>query len=116
MLLLYWVAMEEFPDDSNDVEYYEWAKVDGKVKTVVKSIDVEEAIESFNRQVKILKAHIFVGRTQNTHNRPKENHSFSVFTARCYTRGIDGTLLNKNFTVTSEATGHSQIAALSCIF
>ena len=104
MLLLYWVAMEEFPDDSNDVECYEWAKVDGKVKTVVKSIDVEETIESFNRQVKILKAHIFVGRTQNTHNRLKENHSFSVFTACCYTRGIDGTLLNKNFTVTSEAT------------
>ena len=44
------------------------------------------------------------------------DNSFSIFTASCYTRGIDGTLLNKNFTVTSEATGHSQIAALSCIF
>ena len=97
--------------------------------------------------VKILKAHIFLKRTQNTHyNRLKENlktnefiihvHSsknyidkeqekiqsayfgqnwFSIFTACCYTRGIDGTLLNENFTVTSEATDHSRIAAFSCI-
>ena len=33
---------------------------------VVKSVDVEEATELFNEQVKILKAHIFVKRTQNT--------------------------------------------------
>ena len=26
------VTMEKFPDDCDDVEYYEWAKVDGKVK------------------------------------------------------------------------------------
>ena len=32
-----------------------------------------------------------------------------------YTRGIDGTLLNENFTVTSKATDHSRIAAFSCI-
>ena len=30
------VTMEEFPDDCDDVEYYEWPKVDGKVKKVVK--------------------------------------------------------------------------------
>ena len=41
--------------------------------------------------------------------------SFSIFTACCYTCGIDGTLLNKNFTVTPEATDHSRIAAFSCI-
>ena len=40
---------------------------------------------------------------------------FSIFTACCYTRGIDVTLLNENFTVTSEASDHSQIAAFSCI-
>ena len=57
------VIMEEFPDDCNSVEYYEWAKVDRKVKKVVKSVDVEEAAELFNKQVKILKAHIFVKRT-----------------------------------------------------
>ena len=68
------VTMEEFPDDCDDVEYYEWAKVDGKVKKVVKSVDVEEAIELFNKQLNILKAHIFVKRTQNTHcNLLKEN-------------------------------------------
>ena len=43
------------------------------------------------------------------------NKSFSTFTACCYTRKIDGTLLSKNFTVTSEATNHSRIAAFSCI-
>ena len=43
------------------------------------------------------------------------HNSFSIFTACCYTRGIDGTLLNENFTVTSEATDHSQIAVFSCI-
>ena len=126
------VTMEEFPDDCDDVEYYERTKVDGKVKEVVKSVDVEEAIELFNEQRKILKAHIFVKRTQNAHcNRLKENlktnefvihvdcsenykdkeqgeiqsayfghNSFLIFTAWCYTRGIDGTLLNENFTVT----------------
>ena len=140
-------TIAQFPDDCNDLEYYEWAKVRRKRK-VVKSVDVEEAIGLFNEHVKILQTHIFVKRTQNTHyNRLKENlktnefiihvdynenykdkeqdeiqsayfrdNSFSIFTASCYTRGIDGTLLNKNFTVTSEATGHSQIAALSCIF
>ena len=61
------ITMEEFPDDSDDVEYYEWAKVHGKVKKVVKSVDVEEAIELFNELVKILKAHIFGKRTQNAH-------------------------------------------------
>ena len=35
--------------------------------------------------------------------------------ACCYTRGIDGTLLNWNFTVTSEATNHDWISAFSCI-
>ena len=43
------------------------------------------------------------------------HNSFSIFTACCYTRGIDGTLLKENFTVTSEATDHSRIAAFSCI-
>ena len=121
------------------------AKVDGKVKKVVKSVEVEEAIELFNEQVKILNSHICVKRIQNTHyNRLKENlktnefilhvdysedykdkkqdeiqsvylghNSFSIFTACCYTRGIDDTLLNENFT--SEATDHSRIAAFSCI-
>ena len=137
--------MEEFPDDCEDVECYEWAKVDGKVKKIVKSVDVEEAIELFNEHVKILKAHVLVKRTQNTHyNCLKENlktyefiihdnysenykdkeqdeiqsayfwhNSFSVFTTCCYTRGIDGTLLNKNFSVTSEATNLSRIATFS---
>ena len=74
------VTMEEFPDDGDDVKYYEWAKVDGKVKKVVKSVDVEEAIELFNEQVKILKVHIFVNRTQNTHyNRLKENLKTNEF-------------------------------------
>ena len=105
-----------------------------KVKKVVNSADVED--ELFSEQVKILKAHVFVKRTQNTHcNRLKENHKtnefiihvdcsanyknkeqdriqstyfehnlFSIFMACCYTRKIDGTLFNENFTVTSEAT------------
>ena len=141
------VTMEEFPDDCDNVEYYEWARVDGKLKNVVKSVDVEEAIELFNEQGKILKAHIFVKRTQNTHYTwLKENlktnefiihvdysenyedkeqdeiqsayfghNSFSIFTACCYTRRIDGTLLNEKFTVTSEANDDSRIAAFSCI-
>ena len=41
--------------------------------------------------------------------------SFSIFMACCYTRWIDGTLLNKNLTVASEATNHSRIEAFSCI-
>ena len=126
---------------------YKKERVDGKVKKIVKSVDVEEAIELYNEQVKILKTHIFVKRTQNTHyNRLKENlktnefiihvnysenykdeeqdeiqsayfghNSFSIFTRCCYTRGIDGTPLNENFIVTSEATDHSRIAAFSCI-
>ena len=139
------VTMEEFPDGSDNAEYYELAKVDGKVKKVVKSVEVEEVIELFNEQVKILNSHICVKRIQNTHyNWLKENlktnefilhvdysenykdkkqdeiqsvylghNSFSIFTACCYTRGIDDTLLNENFT--SEATDHSRIAAFSCI-
>ena len=43
------------------------------------------------------------------------HNSFSIFTACCYTRGIDGILLNENFTPTSEATDHSRIATFSCI-
>ena len=43
------------------------------------------------------------------------HNSFSIFTACCYTREIDGTLLNENFTVTSDATDDSRIAAFSCI-
>ena len=122
-------------------KYYEWAKVDGKVKKAVNSVDVEEAIELLNEQVKILKAHIFVKTTQNTnYNRLNENLKTNefiimsttakitkiknktkskvlilIFMAFCYTPVIDGTLLNENFTVTSEATNHSQIAAFSCI-
>ena len=61
------VTMEEFLDDCNDAKYYKWAKVDGKVKKVLELVDVEEAIELFNEQVKILKAHIFVKRTENNH-------------------------------------------------
>ena len=37
------VTMEKFPDDWDNVECYQWAKVDGKVKKVVKSVEVEEA-------------------------------------------------------------------------
>ena len=67
------VTMEEFTDDCEDVEYYEWAKVDGKVEKVVKLVDVEEAIELLNKEVKILKAPIFVKRRQGTHyNRLKK--------------------------------------------
>ena len=40
--------MQDFSDDCNDVEYYEWAKGDRKVRKMVKSVDVEEAIELFN--------------------------------------------------------------------
>ena len=67
--------MGKFPDDCDDVEYYNWAKVDGKVQKVVKSVDVEEGIELFNEQVKILKVHIFVKITQNTYyNRLKQKY------------------------------------------
>ena len=103
-------------------------------------------IELFNEQIKILKAHIFVKRTQNTnYNWLEENletnefiihvdysenykdkeqdkiqsayfghNSLSIFTACCYTHGIDGTLLNENLTVISEVTDHPRIAAFSC--
>ena len=55
-------------------------KVDGKVKKVVKSVDVEEAIELFNEQVNISKAHIFVKRTKTFHyNRLKENLKANEF-------------------------------------
>ena len=46
------VTMEEFPDDCDDVEYYAWAKVDGKVKKVVDSVGVEEAIKLVNYNLK----------------------------------------------------------------
>ena len=42
------VTMEEFLDDCNNVEYYEWAKVDGKVKKDARLVDLEEAIQLFN--------------------------------------------------------------------
>ena len=74
------VTMEEFLDDCNDAKYYKWAKVDGKVKKVLELVDVEEAIELFNEQVKILKVHIFVKGTQNTyHNQLKENLKTNEF-------------------------------------
>ena len=60
--------------------YYEWAKVEGKVKKAVESVEVKEAIELFNEQVKILKAHIFIKRTQHTHyNRLKVNLKTTEF-------------------------------------
>ena len=65
--------MEEFLNDYDDAEYYEWDKVGGKVKEVVKSVDVEEAIELFNEQVKILKAHISVKENNTHYNQLKEN-------------------------------------------
>ena len=39
--------------------------------------------------------------------------SFSIFTACCYLN-IEGLLVNENVTITSEASNHSRIAALSC--
>ena len=62
------VTIMEFSDDCDDVGYYEWAKVDEKIRKVVGSVDVEYAVELFNELVTILKTHIFVKRTQNTHN------------------------------------------------
>ena len=136
------VTIEKFVDYCDNVEYYKWAKLDGKAKKVVKSVDAEEAIELFNEQVNILKAHIFVKRTQNTHyNRRKENLKTSEFIIQVdykenykdkeqdeiqsayfghnsfsiFTTIFDGILLNKNFTVTSKATDHSRIAVFSCI-
>ena len=54
--------------------------MDRKVKKVVKSVDEEVAIELFNERVKMLKAHIFVKRTQNTHyNRLKKNLKANEF-------------------------------------
>ena len=74
------VTIEEFLDDCDNVEYYEWVKVGGKVKKVVKLVEVEEAIELFNEQVKILKGNILVKRTQNTpYNWLKENLKTNEF-------------------------------------
>ena len=74
------VTIKEFPDDCDDVGYYEWTKTDGKVKKVVESVEVEEAIELFNEQVKILKVHIFGRKTQNTHyNQLKEIPKINEF-------------------------------------
>ena len=54
--------------------------MEGKVKKVVESMEVKEAIELFNEQIKILKAHIFIKRTQNTHyNRLKVNLKTTEF-------------------------------------
>ena len=72
------VTMEEFPDDCNDVECYALAKVDGKVKKVVESVGVEEAIKLVNEGVKILKTYIFV-RTQNTNYNLKTNKIHNSF-------------------------------------
>ena len=38
------VTMEEILDDWDNAEYYEWAKLDGKIKKVVNSVDVEEVM------------------------------------------------------------------------
>ena len=40
---------------------------------------------------------------------------FSIFTVCCYLHGADGKLVNENVTVVSEASGHSRMAAYSCI-
>ena len=61
------VTTKEFPDDYDDVWYYEQARVDRKVKQVVKSVDAPEAIELFNEQVQIMEPHIFIKRTRNAH-------------------------------------------------
>ena len=71
--------MEEFLNDYDDAEYYKWDKVGGKVKEVVKSVDVEEAIELFNEQVKILKAHISVKENNTHYNQLKENVKTNEF-------------------------------------
>ena len=38
------MTMEEILDDWDKSEYYEWAKLDGKVRKVVNSVDVEEVM------------------------------------------------------------------------
>ena len=66
--------MEEFRMIATMQSIRSITKLDGKVKKVIKSVDVEEVIELFNEQVKVLKEHIFVKRTQNKHdNQLKEN-------------------------------------------
>ena len=68
------VTMEEFRMIARMQSIRSITKLDGKVKKVVKSVDVEEAIGLFNEQVKILKEHILVKITQNKDdNRLKEN-------------------------------------------
>ena len=67
-------TMEEFRMIATMQSIRSITKLDGKVKKVIKSVDVEEVIELFNEQVKVLKEHIFVKRTQNKHdNQLKEN-------------------------------------------
>ena len=81
--------------------HYTWLKENLKTNEFIIHVDYSENYED-TEQDEIQSAYF-------GHN------SFSIFTACCYTRRIDGTLLNENFTVTSEATDDSRIAAFSCI-
>ena len=81
--------------------HYTWLKENLKTNEFIIHVDYSENYED-KEQDEIQSAYF-------GHN------SFSIFTACCYTRRIDGTLLNENFTVTSEATDDSRIAAFSCI-
>ena len=79
--------------------HYNWLKENLKTNEFILHVDYSENYKD-KKQDEIQS--VYLG-----HN------SFSIFTACCYTRGIDDTLLNENFT--SEATDHSRIAAFSCI-
>ena len=57
MLLLYWCDNGGVSGWLWHVEYYAWAKVDGKVKKVVESVGVEEAIKLVNYNLKTNKIH-----------------------------------------------------------
>ena len=102
------------------------SRLNAYVKTLKRHIHVKRIQNhSFNNLKSNLKPNkdilIQVNNSENYVNKSQGHiqnayfgqRSFSVFTACCYVN-IDGSIINENFTVTSEANDHSRSATMSC--
>ena len=127
---------EQIEDD--EVTYFSWTKIDERITKATFTVLFDDTVTMMKNQIKVLKEHISVKRTQNTaYNEHKDSlrdkdlfihvdfaeiqsayfghQSFSLFTSCCYYKGTENTLQQKNIVVVMENSDHNRVTSMSSL-
>ena len=100
------LTVEDFSNEDDAVVFYKWKRVDNKIQKIEMSLSPREACKHFDKEIRILKRHIFIKRQQHAfYNSLKEN--MGVGGLLIYVDYSENYVNNQQEEIQSAYSGHS---------